>query len=930
MVKTKLNIPATLVHCVNGTQYKINGILLSINESNDTCSMRFDDNYTENNIPLNKILINEGFLDKIKEYGKKVASYITDKVKGFIALIDETTDAVINWSLNNVGNLAIMAQKHQLPKGVYFAPSASLKSTAGVGGLSIDQAFAEGIANDKKNIVNYWSRVIKRAGTTDETITESIKYVNETYYKESKLHKALNEAVYSYDAVKDSKGFSHFGVAVNSKQLIAKLKTNIKNQISGPLGGHSDVVPFLIWGAPGIGKTAIIKQTIKDMANAKYKAINLNLEVIMLAGYTIENWTLPRDSTREIDYGVELGQKRDRTSVPKKYKREGFTDTPKNWLPVYLNTSDPEEKKRRDYFCNTCKFLATDDDGEITASNGHPFEGGVVFMDEYSRVEPNVQNIIMGIVNDHKFGDNYVVASKWGFVLASNRSIDEGEADSEDKRYFPTAAQTNRFIHYTYVPSKDEWITWARSVDPLTHEANVPPFIVDFIEASPDYVWYSTIANGGYDDMLENPEADKRAHENDKDSLSSIQDVLNQEVILRTKRMVTPRTWANTVGPFYKNELIELFDENPDGISGKEYYQKLIDQSVEEKTDDEGNTYKEYYGGILPNVLQDALNGLDDDYWDYWVEEHGGIDDLDPAGTATGIRGRYNIFMNYFTDNMRDMVGDDTGTNGATATGPVMSAWKTYNEYAKVFTPDVMNTIWETGSMPKEYQDDDDRKPLSVDQYATSEYSKWKCISSIAKELPMQVFASYPGNLEDDVAADLKALKKAKPMSDSDVAAEAQNLIKEYSFNINGKSINLLFDENELADMDTLRNKVNSLVNSRVAQLYAHFASWIAKISIQTEIGSIAHNMNTTLFDSINNIDTDLRKEFINTVAIRKTKIALENARQQKSSDLKSIAHENQVEESKVPILPAMNILARSESYEFNKTRSNAKSRAKK
>ena len=50
--------------------------------------MRFDDNYVENNIPLNKILINEGFIDKIKEYGKKVASYITDKVRGFIALVD--------------------------------------------------------------------------------------------------------------------------------------------------------------------------------------------------------------------------------------------------------------------------------------------------------------------------------------------------------------------------------------------------------------------------------------------------------------------------------------------------------------------------------------------------------------------------------------------------------------------------------------------------------------------------------------------------------------------------------------------------------------------------------------------------------------------------------------------------------------------------
>lgn len=465
--------------------------------------MKFDGNLVESNIPMDKILINEGFLDKIKEYGKKVASYITSKVKGFVALVDEAAGKVFPWSMCNVANLAIKAAKGDMPDGVFFAPSPSLQQIAGVKGMTIDQAFAASESYERDQITNYWSRVIKRTGTTpNESIEESIKYVNETYYKETKMFKKLNEAVYSYDAVKmgvKNGGSSQFGIALSSKQLKAKLKTNIRNQISGPLGGHADVVPFLIWGAPGIGKTAIIKSTIKEMAQSKWNAINLNLEVIMLAGYTIENWTLPSDDVSTIA-GIEI-------------KR--FSDKPKAWLPVYLRTSDPEENARRDDFCNTCKFLATNAEGDITSAEGHPFEGGIVFMDEYSRVTPNVQNIIMGLGNDHKFGDNYQVASKWGFVFASNRSIDENEADSEDKRYFPTAAQTNRFKHFTYVPSKKEWIEWAREINPITHEANVPPFIVDFIEATKDFVWYSTIVNGGYDDLLTNPEADKRAHEQD-------------------------------------------------------------------------------------------------------------------------------------------------------------------------------------------------------------------------------------------------------------------------------------------------------------------------------------------------------------------------------------------------------------------------------
>ena len=924
MVKTRLNIPATLVHSVKGTQYKINGILLSINESNDTCSMRFDDNYVENNIPLNKILINEGFIDKIKEYGKKVASYITDKVRGFIALVDDAANQVVSWSLNNVANLAIKASKGMLPKGVYFAPSASLKKIAGTGGMTIDQAFAESIAKDREDIVNYWSRVIKRAGTTDETISESIKYVNETYYKPSKLYKALNEKVlYSYEDIKDKNGFSYYGPEVSAKTLIRKLKENIKNQISGPLGGHSSEIPLLIWGAPGIGKTAIISQTIKDMANAKYNPINLNLEIIQLANSTVESWTLPRDATREIDFG----------NNQKKYKRESFTDTPKAWLPVYLDTPDIEEKKRRDYFCNTCRFLATDNDGEITASNGRPFEGGIVFMDEFSRIQPGVSNILMPLVNDHKFGDNYVLASKWGFVLAANRAIDEDKTDTDDNNFYPTVAQSNRYRHLTYVPQKEEWVEWARKVDPLTHEANVPPFITDFIESSPNSVWYPTIANGGYDDMLENPKADSEAHKDETDPFGAIEQVLQQPTIAGTKRVVTPRTWAQSIGNSYKKILIDLFNDAHDetGMSGEEYYQTLLDKSIREKTDDDGNTYKEYYGGILPSVLEDALNELSDDYWDYWVDEHGGLDELDPTGNdSIGIRGRYNIFMNYFQDDMRLRLQDDTGKNAATATGPIMKAWRSYNEYSKIFTPQVMTTIWETGSMPPEYQDDDDKKPLSVDMYATSEFSRWKCISSIAKELPLQVLAAYPGDLEEDIKNDLETLENAKPLSDSQVSSAAQKLIKEYSFNINGKTHNLLFDDAELQDIDTLRNKVNSLLNSRVAQLYAHFASWIAKISIQTEIGSIAHNMRTSLFEKCNNIDSDLRKEFYNTVAVRKTLTAYETARTKKDPNLQQIAHVHQIEESKVPILPALNILARSEKFDFNQTRNAVKSRAKK
>ena len=904
MVKTKLNIPAVLVHDIKGTQYKVNGILLAINESNDTCTMKFDGNLVESNIPMNKILINEGFLDKVKEYGKKVASYITSKVKGFIALVDEATGKVFPWSMCNVANLAIKAAKGDMPDGVFFAPSPSLQKIAGVKGMTIDQAFAAAESIEREQIINYWTRVIKRTGTTPkESIEESIKYVNETYYKESKMYKKLNEVVYSYDDVKmgaKNGGAGQYGVPVSSKQLKAKLKTNILNQISGPLGGHADVVPFLIWGAPGIGKTAIIKSTIKDMAQSKWNAINLNLEIISLSGYTIEQWTLPSGYIRNIA-GIEIDR---------------FADKPKIWLPVYLRSSDPEENARRDDFCNTCKFLATNQEGHITSADGHPFEGGIVFMDEYSRVEPNVQNILMALGNEHTFGDNYQVASKWGFVFASNRSFDENDAETDDLRYFPTAAQMNRFKHFTYVPSKKEWIEWAREVNPITHEANVPPFITDFIEATKDFVWYSTIVNGGYDDLLENPEANKRAHEHDE---SEVQAVLDQP-LLKTKRVVTPRTWANTIGPEYKMELIRIFDGNKEGMTGEEYYQKLIDDSIIEKTDEEGNSYKEYYGGILPNILVDALNDVDDERWEEWVEDKGGEEYLDPSGSFTGIRGRYNMFMQWFLENVRDSIGDGSGTSAYNSTSPVMQQWKAYQSYAKHFTPDVYISIWETGKKPKEYQKDDDKTPVSIDKFADTEFSKWKQVSSICFDVAKGLFDAYPGNLADDVEHDIQNMANAKPIKPEDITIEAEKLIDEYSFMLNNKKVNLLFDAKDLADQETLANKIFSLKNSVVARRFAHFAQWISKVAIQAENGHLASDYENKLYKTLRELDTDLQRQFNNYSAISKLRPAVT-----KNPKDKVLKRQYDIEESKIPILPAVIMLHRAKSYDFNNIRARNK-----
>lgn len=659
MIQKRLNIPAVLVHSIKNKKYQVPGIILSINESTDTCKMRFKGNRIET-IPMNKILINEGFLDKIKEYGKKAANYIVQKVKGFIALVDDTTKTFLNWSKQNIANLAIMASKKQLPEGVFFAPSKTAKRLAGVNGMSLDQAMQASLSKDINDINKFWTRVIKRAGTKDETITESIDYVKRNYYKLHPVYEnmykkanALNEVIYTLDNPKwgPNKIQSRYGRTVGAEKLRKMLINNFENQTSGELGEHAIQKPYLIWGAPGIGKTAIIHQAIKELAASKH-GINLNLICIQLSTLSPESWTLPKDTTRKRGDGVTI---------------EAFTDTPPIWLPVYLDSGNREINKARDAYYNSCKYSEpeelqrTNKNGEKTVSilssnDGRAYEGGIIFFDEFTRRLPGVDRNLMGLINEYRFGSNYKLASKWGFVFAANRAMDDSGdklsvEDDSDSPFNMDVAVYDRFTFVTYVPSKAEWLKWARKINSETGESKVLPFIIDFIEASDDNVWYSTIVNGGYNDLLDDSEKDqaRRAHEIGKDSVA---DLLNKDV-LQTSRLTTPRTWAK-ISDTFKLELIKLFRDNPDGIPAKDYYEKLVKQSVIEKTDKDGKSYKEYYGSILPDILVDALNDLDEESWDYWVDLHFDEDELALTKNYYGVMKRYNMLMDYFLQVVRE------------------------------------------------------------------------------------------------------------------------------------------------------------------------------------------------------------------------------------------------------------------------------------
>lgn len=137
---------------------------------------------------------------------------------------------------------------------------------------------------------------------------------------------------------------------------------------------------------------------------------------------------------------------------------------------------------------------------------------------------------------------------------------------------------------------------------------------------------------------------------------------------------------------------------------------------------------------------------------------------------------------------------------------------------------------------------------------------------------------------------------------------------------LNNKKVNLLFDAKDLADHERLANMIFSLKNSVVAQRFAHFAQWISKVAIQAENGLLTSYYENKLVDVILGLDTDLQYTFTNHEEVAGTKTA-----SMKNQKDKSLKRKYEIETSKVPIMPAMTMLHRARSFDFNNVRAKNK-----
>jgi len=218
---------------------------------------------------------------------------------------------------------------------------------------------------------------------------------------------------------------------VDATQLTEELSYHFENPETGR--------PLLIWGAPGIGKTSVVKSFgTKTMGVPVIEVILSLMEPTDVAG-------LP---------GAEADKK--------------YSDVKRsvNFLPMIwpLDNGDIE---------------TTDENGKKTIIPG---KGGIIFLDEINRAHPAVQAAMLKVVLDREIASaNYKIPSKWLILAAANRPEDEPGSMIKPMSF----ALANRFAQVNFISDPVTWTKWARG----RKEADLSDEVVAFIELMQDYYY---------------------------------------------------------------------------------------------------------------------------------------------------------------------------------------------------------------------------------------------------------------------------------------------------------------------------------------------------------------------------------------------------------------------------------------------------------
>lgn len=464
--------------------HKIQCAILHEDSLNESYTVKFDNGIIKD-VPKSSIteldVIDEALIDTLRNTGRKIKSFIKDVYSKIVYTGKYVYNAILGVPAPSLGNVMLASQDPRMDY-IGFTPSDDVATECESIGIEATKSVPNLDDPEMLEDINtYWRNVMENF-----TVTES---------KFSKYHKHLfiNEASENSHSKKIPELLPMDGEnghpIINRAQAIRIIAQQFD---AAHFHYKTEEAPVLLWGAPGIGKTQIVV-SLGDMLTERYKG-KVNVITINALGFRKDSFSLPGFETRkQTFYGPDGKSYTIDIKVPK--------DFTKKWLPTYdpdmidimveeakargQNLTEEEAEKILDNMANG-GHEANPETGEDYKEG----QGGIIFIDEVSRVAPEVVQVFMKFIQDHELnGDK--LGSKWIFVAAANRFTDLSE--KLRKQIAWESAWGDRFSQYNFVPSVYEWLEWGREKTEMFGEmqTRLDPDIINFITAHTD-LYYST------------------------------------------------------------------------------------------------------------------------------------------------------------------------------------------------------------------------------------------------------------------------------------------------------------------------------------------------------------------------------------------------------------------------------------------------------
>ena len=436
----------------------------------NTYTVKFD-NGVVRNVPKSKVSrldrIDEGVLSRLKEVGGKLLDNIVRAAGRYLFCV--LGDNIVSNTLFNV------MFKAETRNGIGFYPGKTFVNVCDEAGVEPTITEEDDIDDEENEAINaYWKEKIAAAQEA-ETFTED-DIANESYRLSSLEGRLKYNRLFEADGISleaPENGFENVNTKQLQKMLVDQYRAFLYDGVGKP--GADTPIPYCIWGAPGIGKTQITKGIITKLQEAGFDA---NLIVVNARTMRKDDFTLPGNKTNRKKVKNAKGDEID-------LNLQHAGELIKEWLPMY-NVGDVTDDV-------TIEMLDDIMNGGDGSGNG---KGGFIFVDELSRIAPDVMEVFMGLVQDRQLGKSYL-ASKWMFVFASNRISDMGD---RGERVDWESAYTGRFSHVNFVPTFQEWLIWATGKDSKGIQ-RIEPIIVDFLKEHPN-MWYNSAMSNNDEDLV--------------------------------------------------------------------------------------------------------------------------------------------------------------------------------------------------------------------------------------------------------------------------------------------------------------------------------------------------------------------------------------------------------------------------------------------